>query len=490
MHLPTSPLAQPVTAEDEDRSEAIKLATWVLLGVTVAVFISRQIMKAIVFRKVALDDFFILAATVFAIGLFVTYTILASEGLGVQGILTVERANSLMKGYYASEFLYILSICFSKLSLLVLFYTIVAVQRVHRRLVVGFGGFVLVWSIASLIVVAFQCELPRPWEIMTLRCFNTRAFWIVYCITDLSTEISIIMLSVNLVAYLQVRLSRKFAVVACFAPRALVASASIIRLVWLYPITPYSNPEYQLWLSAILSQMHVCLSICTACIPYMVPFFKSLEGSLRRTNSSKGPEFRMDERSRHTPSSLWFRRQKKSQTFNSWESTAVPSLQYERVPQASPYIPTPRAMSPLTPPHFNSRPGSTRSAASSRRGLSINIPDRHSPLPQSTDIVSPQTASSFALSPSCASPVPLLNMQSFIPSRKAPTPPAKAHSPYPPTSSSHYSSRSNSPASPPRPQRFSLFPQQSPPTLRYSPEMQQSGFTPVHVPPSALYAPK
>jgi hypothetical protein len=50
--------------EDGDRSNDIKLATWTLLGVTIAVFIARQIMKAIVFRKVALDDIFICAATV------------------------------------------------------------------------------------------------------------------------------------------------------------------------------------------------------------------------------------------------------------------------------------------------------------------------------------------------------------------------------------------------------------------------------------------
>jgi hypothetical protein len=78
-----------------------------------------------------------------------------------------------MKGYYASEFLYISSLCFSKLSLLVIFYTVVAVQRTNRLLVSAFGAFIVVWSLVSLLVVAFQCEFPRPWELMTLRCFNT-----------------------------------------------------------------------------------------------------------------------------------------------------------------------------------------------------------------------------------------------------------------------------------------------------------------------------
>jgi hypothetical protein len=87
--------------------------------------------------------------------------------------MNIAQADILMKGYYASEFLYISSLCFSKLSLLVLFYTVVAIQRTHRLLVSAFGAFIVIWSIASIVVVAFQCKLPRPWEIMTLQCFNT-----------------------------------------------------------------------------------------------------------------------------------------------------------------------------------------------------------------------------------------------------------------------------------------------------------------------------
>jgi hypothetical protein len=108
---------------------------------------------------------------------------LASAGLGVSGVLSIERATALMQGYYASGFLYISAICFSKLSLLILFYTVVAVHRMHRRLMLSFGTFVVVWSLASLFVIAFQCELPRPWDMTTLHCFNmVRMAHIIMCI--------------------------------------------------------------------------------------------------------------------------------------------------------------------------------------------------------------------------------------------------------------------------------------------------------------------
>lgn len=285
----------------------------------------------------------------------------------------------------------------------------------------------------------------------------------------MSTEISIIMLSVNLVAYLKVRFSRKVAVVACFAPRALVISAALVRLIWLYPITPRNNPQYRLWLPTVITQVQVCLSVCTACVPYMVPFFKSLEGSLRRNYSAKSRDFRLEDGRAHTNSSLWSRRNGKGKGFNSWDSTAIASLQYERVAQVSPHIPTPTPMSPLTPPRLCTPP----SRSPSERGLSISIPDRDTQRQRSDSIGSPKTASSFALSPSCTSPQPLLS-QSFVPTRKAPTPPPKSHSPNPQTYSSNYASGAPSTSGTPRTQRFSLFPSQR--TSSRSPQPRQDEF--------------
>jgi hypothetical protein len=296
----------------------------------------------------------------------------------------------------------------------------------------------------------------------------------------MSTELLIIMLSINLVVYLRLRLSRKVAVVACFAPRAIVAAAALIRLVWLYPITAHDDPEFRLWLPAVLSQTHVCLSICTACIPYMVPFFKGLEVYRRGAYSSRATDLQVEDKATRSTSSLWFRRQRKTKVFDSWDSTEMANLQYERVPQASPHIPTPRPMSPLTPPRYNSRPSTAKSRSPSQRGLNISIPDRNDFLPQTG---SPRTASSCALSPSCTSPVPLISIHSFVDPRKAPTPPMRTHSPYPPTASSQYSSNSPSPVSPGKPPQFSLFPQYATSNPYLSPDMRQSGFAPISIPP-------
>ncbi|KAF1829860.1 hypothetical protein BDW02DRAFT_127647 [Decorospora gaudefroyi] len=482
MKIPRTSLSVASTSLEElDHTNAIKIASWTILSITVLVFIARQVMKAVVFRRAALDDLFILLATVFAVGLSITTFLLSSHGLGLSSASAPQQDDELMKGHYASQFLYISAICFAKISILVLFYDIVAVQRWQRRFVIALGLFVIAWSTASLGAVAFQCELPRPWETLTSRCVNMRIFWIIYCIIDMSTEFAIIMLSVNLVAYLQVQLSRKVAVVACFAPRVLVLAVALVRLIWLYPITPHSDPQYKLWLPAIISQVQVCLSIATASVPYMVPFFRGLDGNLRRTQSTKSRIHLIDEESGRSTSSLWFRRHKKARGLDLWDPSADTENDYERVPQVSPYLPFPRPMTPLSPPRLQTSPGRQASV----RGLNIYIPFRDPRRQRSLDWASPRTESSCALSPSCTSPQALL-MQSFVPSRKAPSPPAKIHSPNPPASSvytnSVYSTRAPTPpASAPLTQRFSLFPPQRSPSV--SPQPGQSPSTSTAIPP-------
>lgn len=56
--------ARAASAMLQDRSNTISIVTYTLTGTFVAFFIARQIMKAVVFRKLALDDIFILLATV------------------------------------------------------------------------------------------------------------------------------------------------------------------------------------------------------------------------------------------------------------------------------------------------------------------------------------------------------------------------------------------------------------------------------------------
>ncbi|KAF1998517.1 hypothetical protein P154DRAFT_523993 [Amniculicola lignicola CBS 123094] len=434
MHSFSTPLAvRAATITPIDKSTAITIASWVTLAVLIVFFILRLILKYTVLRKFQLDDLLILLATIFAIGLSATTLILASEGLGILGRLTIHRANVIMKGSYASDFLYIASICFAKLSIVAWFYGI-GVHSAQRRVQQVLGIFIIAWMVGSLAAVAFQCGLPKPWEKLTLHCYNGGVFWIVYCIIDMTTEVSIIMLSVNLVLYLKVKLSTKIAIVACFAPRLFVIAASLIRLIYLFPITPHMRPDFHLWIPVICTQIQVCLSISTACIPYMKPVFSRMESGMWRVNDLR-------RKSRSTVQNLnmltyesgYSPIKRKEQDVESVNSNT--GLRYGRTPDVSPRLPGLEPLSPLLPamitripsPRENSRASSMRSP--SERGLMITIPK--SEQRAVIDAASPQTASSHVLSPGFLSPQPLLSPPLLSPTYRQPTPPLRSYSPQP-----------------------------------------------------------
>jgi hypothetical protein len=64
MTIPAPSPSQPALSHDRDGSHMIKTTTWILLGITIAVFLARQVVKAIVVRRVGLDDVFFLLAMV------------------------------------------------------------------------------------------------------------------------------------------------------------------------------------------------------------------------------------------------------------------------------------------------------------------------------------------------------------------------------------------------------------------------------------------
>ncbi|KAF2679767.1 hypothetical protein K458DRAFT_393607 [Lentithecium fluviatile CBS 122367] len=473
MWMPASTLSsRALSITPDNKSDAVTITTWVTLGTLVVAFFARAAIKYKVVQKVTIDDLFILLATVFAICLSITSLILASDGIGVFDDLTLKRANALMKAYYASNFLYIATIGLAKLSLITFFYRDHN-QRNQHRYVLGFGIFVLAWTLISIVAVAFQCGLPKPWEVFTLHCYNSGVFWIVYCIIDMTTDVSIIMLSVNLAVYSRDRFSRKFAVVACFAPRVVVVGASLARLVYLYPITPHDNPAFELWIPTICTQVQVCLSIMTACIPFVGLFFMGGASGNWRGEGFKRRRAAPDEESSYGCCSYTHLKGHKRGQNSSVDSSIFTNSNIGKTPDVSPRLPSPRPLSPLTPPRLRTPSSST--AGSTRSGLRVVIPaPTHPPQATHPDVTSPQTASSHALSPECLSPQPLLSPpQAFSPTspnRREPSPPPPSHIPQPTALEVNASldpSR-NAGTSPPR---FSLFPQ--PRAQRYSRLPQQ-----------------
>jgi hypothetical protein len=305
-----------------------------------------------------------------------------------------------------------------------------------------------------------------------------------YCALDMSTESFIVMLSVDLVAHLRVRTSRKVAVVACFAPRLLVVAAALIRAVFLYQVTPHGNPGYDLWISTVCTQVHVCVSICTACIPYMVPFFKSLQSNLWRSYSrtSRAARSRTGQPRGQSPNRL--RKREANIRFESPKSFNSLIKEPGRVSIISPRIPSPGPISPFLPPPISTlqMPSATTEVPESRetRTMSVARTIYDSDSDEVFDMVSLQAAMCFAPSP--IEP-PAQARLSIAATMDAPEPFeyfALLYSPDLSSSSSCYSSRTSSPTRSETNPRFSLFPQSTPAYTRLQSTSQRTSSSVAH----------
>jgi len=139
--------------------------------------------------------------------------------------------------------LYILTLIVSKVSVLILLRQITPV-RLHRRLALWVGVFLVVWGLASFVSSGFQCRLPAAWKILGEHCMDQvrhittpfelfpekdtilnffdpqLAFWKAFAILNILTEIALIALPFYTIWQVHLRVDQKLTVIGCFSLRA------------------------------------------------------------------------------------------------------------------------------------------------------------------------------------------------------------------------------------------------------------------------------
>lgn len=245
----------------------------------------------------------------------------------------------------------------------------------------------------------------------------------------------------SIVAALQMPLCRKMAVISCFSPRLLVIAGTIVRTIWVYPTIPQRHDHHRIWEPLVAMQVHLCMSIITASIPFMVPYCRELSHRLQGSTSKRSSMHLQDKTVGH-PTSIWFRRHLRNSDAVMRNSDPEGATHYELIPRVSPGIPFARSTSPMASGALQMSP----KQKSTVKGLNIHIPHRSSLGRRSHELVSSRTQSSGMLSPWSTSPQALLT-HSFVPSRKAPIPPPKTPRLGPLTPTSFYSDDSDTPPS-------------------------------------------
>ncbi|MCJ1246644.1 hypothetical protein MMC30_003853 [Trapelia coarctata] len=282
----TSPPSQPLVTPD-NYAPVVNVITWFLLAVNVLWVFARLVTRLILSRSLGRDDAVIVVATTFAVALAVTVTFQTANGLG-QHIFdqTPPQLTAFEKSTYAGDLLFVLSLMLSKVSILVFLKSLTPVEA-HVRYIYGLGALIVVWSVISLLAAAFQCSLPKVWATLSPQCFNQRAFWTYFGISNIATELLLIILPIFIIAPINASISRKLLIISCFSARIVVIACIVPEVIYRRQAYISEDFTFAVWPAVICSQWVTSMSIVTASVPYLQPFFKSLQSGMIRTDDTR-----------------------------------------------------------------------------------------------------------------------------------------------------------------------------------------------------------
>lgn len=72
---------------------------------------------------------------------------------------------------YALGFLHLATLCFAKLSIIMLL-RLLSPSKLHQRLGMWIGIFIGTWGAVSELAFAFQCGLPDAWDSFGNTCYS------------------------------------------------------------------------------------------------------------------------------------------------------------------------------------------------------------------------------------------------------------------------------------------------------------------------------
>ncbi|KAH8652626.1 hypothetical protein BGZ60DRAFT_533488 [Tricladium varicosporioides] len=155
----------------------------------------------------------------------------------------------------------------------------------HQRIIEVIRAIDVLWLVSSTLTALFQCAVPKPWDYIDgFRCIDRRAWWTYVSVFNMGTEFGIIVLYFLIIGNLQISLSKKVKLLSIFSARILVMAAIATQLAVFWDEYPSSDITNSLWLPIVCNQVVVCLSVITACLPYLKPLMESLESGLVRAN--------------------------------------------------------------------------------------------------------------------------------------------------------------------------------------------------------------
>lgn len=258
---------------------SVSVVTWFLLAVATIAVLTRLFTKRAVSRRLNADDGLVIISLLFDIGAGIAVSFQAANGLGKpKSALNEAQIQIFSKSGYAVGFLHLATLCFAKLSIIVLL-RLLSPSKLHQRLGMWIGIFIATWGAVSEIASAFQCGLPDAWNSFGNTCYSRTSFWRSVSVINILTDLALIFLPFYIIQGLKMRLIQKSIVLACFSSRALDIALTVVQLTYTSAFHS-SDITLHLWKWTLCTQIVQCLTIITSCVPYLRPLLEGMQSGM------------------------------------------------------------------------------------------------------------------------------------------------------------------------------------------------------------------
>ncbi|KAI1418923.1 hypothetical protein F5Y12DRAFT_721404 [Xylaria sp. FL1777] len=266
-----------------DQGSVLQILLWFLFIVAILSVGARLGTKYYMTRKLAWDDWILLAAQSAYLAQCVSLSLGVSQGLGESmSSLTQVDVERILQAEYASFVFQLATLALIKWSISISIQQL-SPSAFHQRL-----GWILrlavgLWVLSSVLTSLFQCAFPTPWDYLHgSHCINRRAWWAYVAVGNIGTEFFIVVLYFFIIGTLRMSLLRRSVILLVFATRLIIIGLALAQLAVFLEVFPSLDLTKDLWLPTVLNQAILSASVVTACGPYLRPFMESLESGIAR----------------------------------------------------------------------------------------------------------------------------------------------------------------------------------------------------------------
>ncbi|RDW67036.1 hypothetical protein BP5796_09785 [Coleophoma crateriformis] len=268
----------PIPIENSGQIGALTASSLCIFLSSVFVFL-RLFAKQLMGRTLDWSDYCILAAWCFSTALHIDDLLMVCVGgfgFHVTDIVTRFGTDVLLcfyKGITAFPILWNACICFSKLSVLLMYTAIIPIRALvlPARFI---GLFIILWNASSIIAAFALCQpFSYNWDQTGEgHCGSQPSYYFWLGIINVITDVLILALPMPFIYNLQMRLQKKLLLLGMFSIGIITCGITIYRQTMI-PHLVFTDMTYSGILATVLSGVEPTVAIILACVPFLRPLF-------------------------------------------------------------------------------------------------------------------------------------------------------------------------------------------------------------------------